>query len=231
MTSVLFWAAAGLAMIFSYNMITRYRTTKAPLYGWWSLSFLLYVIAFAVEALTVSSNWHLIWEYQLYIVASAGLVGAMSVGTTFLALPQSKLAVAYGIYFTVLEAALIVFALAYPPVLHGSWAALNAGKNAITGPTQVVYLLLSAVGGPIVVIGALGSWWKSRRAYTLLIAIGALVPSSAGTFASQGIGTAVFPLMNILGLVLIFAGYVYSRPKARIAQPSNSRIKTTAVGR
>ncbi len=212
MAEILFWAAAILALIFAGNLLSRYRDKKSPFYLWWTISFGLYVIAFAMEALTVRSNWNLVFEYQLYIIGSAGLVGAMSVGTTYLALPKSKIAIGYTVYFVFVECLLIVFTFLNPPVLHGTWQALNSGKNTIVGPTDVFYLLLAAVGGPIVVIGALWSWWKSRRYYNLLIALGALIPSSAGTMASQGIGMASFPIFNIVGLVLIFLGYVYSRP-------------------
>lgn len=211
MAEMLFWGAAILALIFAGNLASRYREKKSPFYLWWTISFVLYVIAFAMEALTVATNWHSVWQYQLYIIASAGLVGAMSVGTTYLALPKSKAALGYAVYFVLVECLLLVFTFAMPPVLHGSWQALNSGKNAIVGPTQVFYLLLAAIGGPIVVIGALWSWWKSRRHYNLLIALGALIPSSAGTMASQGIGMAIFPIFNIFGLALIFIGYVYSR--------------------
>lgn len=215
MTSVLFLAAAALALIFAANLVQRYWASRAPVYAWWTLSFVLYAVAFLMESATVSSNWHLQWEYQLYIIASAGLVGAMSVGTTYLALPRSKLPTGYAIYFVAAELTLAVFALVNPPVLHGSWSALNAGKNAIVGPTQIVYLMLSAIGGPIVVFGALLSWWKTRQYYTLLIAIGALIPSAAGAFASQDVATTLFPLMNIFGLILIFLGYLNASPKSK----------------
>lgn len=227
MTSVLFGAAAVLAVVFAVFLVQRFRTSGAPVYGWWTLSFGLYALAFITEALTVSSNWHLVWEYQLYIVASAGLVGAMSVGTTYLAFPRSKIATGYAVYFTVVEVALIVLTAVFPPVLHGSWESLNAGKNGIVGMTQVAYLLLSAVGGPIVVLGSLWSWWKTRRYYTLLIAVGALIPTAAGTLASQGAGLALFPVLNIMGLVLIFLGYMYSRPRVKTDM---SRVKHPLAG-
>lgn len=217
MATILLLAAAALAVVFAANLVQRYRTSKAPVYAWWTLSFILYAIAFLMESLTVSTNWHLQWEYQLYIMASAGLVGAMSVGTTYLALPRSKLARGYAWYFVAAELALVLFSVSNPPILHGTWSALNAGKDAIVGPTQIVYLLLSAIGGPIVVFGALFSWWKTRRYYTLLIAMGALIPSLAGAFASQDVASSLFPLMNILGLLLIFLGYLHASPKS---QPS-----------
>ncbi|MCY0879910.1 MAG: hypothetical protein OWU84_13350 [Firmicutes bacterium] len=213
MAAILFWAAAALAAVFAGLMGQRARSSSSPVYRWWLLSFVLYALAFSMEALTVAHNWHAVWEYQIYIVASAGLVGTMSVGTTYLALPRSKVATGYAIYVAAAVVALAVLTAAFPPVLHGSWQALNAGQHAIVGPTQVAYLLLSAVGGPVVVLGALWSWWKTRRYYTLFIAAGALIPSLSGTLASQGFGLFWFPVLNIVGLTLIFLGYVYSRPQ------------------
>lgn len=221
--ATLFWAACALAMLFCGVLAQRFAARRSPFYGWWTLSFALYAMAFAMEAWTVAAGWHAVWQYQLYIIGSAGLVGAMSVGTTYLALPRSLAARLYAAYFIVAETALIVLTVAFPPVLSGSWQSLNAGQHAIVGPTQVVYLLLSAVGGPIVVLGALWSWWKTRRHYNLLIALGALVPTMAGTLASQGSGDALFPLLNIMGLGLIFVGYLYSRPAVRVPQATTAR--------
>jgi len=223
MASWLFFASAALALVFAIILGLRFRATHAPVYAWWTLSFAFYALAFIMEAVTVSGNWHLVWEYQLYIMASAGLVGAMSVGTTYLAFPRSRVPFGYALYYGLAEIALIVLTLSHPPTLQGSWYTLNAGTHAIVGSTDVVYLLLSAVGGPIVVLGALISWWKTRKYSTLLIAIGALIPSLAGTIASQNGAISLFPLMNILGLVLIFLGYLNALPRAHVSrQPSHA---------
>lgn len=215
LAQVIFVLAACLAVGFGINLARRFQRSHAPVYGWWTISFLFYGAAFVMEAITIGSNWHLVWQYQIYMVSSAGLVGAMSAGTIYLAFPGSRIPRLYSAYVSLAVVSLAAFAVIYPPVLHGSWFALNSGKNAIVGPAQVSYLLLSAVGGPIVVLGALWSWWKTRRHYTLLIAIGALIPSLAGTVASQGAGLSLFPMLNIVGLIVIFLGYVYSRPRSQ----------------
>lgn len=121
------------------------------------------------------------------------------------------------------ELALTGLTIAYPPVLHGNWAVLNAGQHAIVGLPRVAYLLLSAIGGPIVVVGAGLSWWKTRRSPILLIAVGALIPSVAGTLASQGLTTVLFPILNIVGLILIFVGYLHPfSPTRRPTRSSSS---------
>lgn len=225
MAQMLLMLAALMAIGFTVNLAGRFKRTHAAVYGWWTLSFLFYAAAFLMEALTQHGNWHLVWQYQIYMVASAGLVGAMSAGTVYLALPRSRISFFYGLYVAVTTLSLAIFALLHPPVLHGSWVALNAGKDAIVGPSQVSYLLLSAVGGPVVVLGSLWSWWKTRRYYTLSIAVGALVPSLAGTLASQGMAEAWLPVLNIVGLVLIFLGYVYSRPRTRVVEMRKSPLE------
>lgn len=221
MIQVLFVVAALLAAVFAAVLGRRYVTRRSPFYAWWTLSFGLYVVALVVEAVTVGGNWHQVWEYQVYMVASAGLVGAMSAGTVHLAWPRTKLARGYALYVSGVGLALIGLTIAYPPLLQGTWAQLNGGQGAIVGAPRVAYLLLSAVGGPIVVLASLGSWFKTRRYYPLFIAVGALIPSLAGTMASQGLGMSGFPLLNMVGLVLIFIGYLYSQPKA---SPKTSRL-------
>ncbi|AUW94720.1 MAG: hypothetical protein OWR62_15625 [Sulfobacillus thermotolerans] len=219
MTAGLFVLAALLALIFAGALVKRYQTHHAPFYLWWTISFGLYTLAYLAEALTVNSHWNLP-VYDVYIVASAGLVGSMSVGTAFLAFKKG-LAKAYAWFVSLLGIALIIATIATPPAIHGSWLALNGGKGGIIGLTQLFYVLMASLGGTIVVLGALWSWWKTRRYYNLLIAAGALIASTGGTMASQGVGLSILPVMNIVGLVLIFLGYIYSRSSAqgRLSRP------------
>ena len=101
---------------------------------------------------------------------------------------------------------------------------LNSGQEVIVGLTQVVYAIMASVGGTVVLIGAVWSWWKTRRYYNLLIAVGALASGIGGVLVSQGVALSMLPTFNITGLVLIFLGYVYSRsaPGARSAALATS---------
>ncbi len=84
MAKILFWAAAALAVVFALGLIARYRQRRAPFYICWTVSFGLYALAYSTEAFSLHPYWTLL-QYQLYIVASASLVAAMSAGTTYLA--------------------------------------------------------------------------------------------------------------------------------------------------
>ncbi len=209
MVESLFWAAALLAAIFALALLSRYRYRHAPFYLWWTISFALYTVAYITEATSVHTRWA-VFPYQLYVIASATLVATMSVGTTYLAFSK-RIADIYAGFIVLLAVVLTGSVFITPPVIHGSWLALNGGKDAIVGLTQVVYIVMASLGGTIVIVGALWSWWKTRRYYNLLIAAGALAAGVGGTLASQGVGLSILPVMNILGLVLIFVGYVYSR--------------------
>ncbi|MCY0863779.1 MAG: hypothetical protein OWQ57_02395 [Sulfobacillus sp.] len=203
------WAAAVLAVGLAIELGFRYRRTRAPFYFWWTGSFLLYGMTFIAEALSVSHNYT-VGEYVLYIIGSAGLVGFMSVGTSFLGFPR-RFARVYAVLMSLALVGLVVSVGLHPPVLgHYSWILLNQGK-AITGVAQALYIPIAAVGGTLVFVGAVWSWWRTRRGYNLLIAVGVLVSSGAGTLASQGAAGAAFPLTNIVALVLIYLGYRYSR--------------------
>jgi cytochrome c oxidase subunit IV len=223
MTAGLFILAAVLALLFAGALGKRYQKNHAPFYLWWTISFALYTLAYLAESFTVASRWNLPM-YQIYIIASAGLVGAMSVGTTYLAFTK-KIANVYAVLISLLGIALIISTIAVPPVLKGSWLALNGGKGGIVGATQIIYIVMASVGGTIVIVGALWSWWKTRRYYNLLIAAGALTAGLGGTMASQGVALGILPVMNIVGLVLIFLGYVYSRSAAqgRVSYPKMAK--------
>lgn len=73
-------------------------------------------------------------------------------------------------------------------------------------------------GGSVVWVGALWSFWRSRRIYNLLIAGEVMIAGLAGTLASQGLGTIAFPLANIVALLLIFWGYVKARDRSSHGQ-------------
>lgn len=205
MVAAVFGLAATLAAVFAAHWLRRWRIKGKPQYGWWALSFLGYAIAFVCEAHTASSNWHSVWEYRLYLFASAFLVGALAVGTVHLT-GKAKAARWFAVATVVWTAALAVLVLVQPIDLHGSWRALNAGQGAITGWTAHLYVVEVSVGGGVVIVAGVWSALVRRRWPPLCIAAGALCSALGGTLASQGMGEAVFPLTNLAGVILIFLG-------------------------
>lgn len=214
-----FGVAALLALAFAGRMGWRWRTGRKPQHGWWLLAFLFYAAAFVTEANTVAQGWHSLWEYRLYLFSSAGLVGTLSIGTGYLAWNR-RLARSYAALEGALLAGLAIWLCVRPLALHGSWLALNGGQGSITGWSQRFYVVQVAMGGMIIVWSSLWSAWKFRRWQPLLIAAGALASSTGGTLASMGLGLAVLPLMNVVGLIGIFLGDFYAAARLAGERPT-----------
>ena len=228
MVPVLFWVAAGLALGFSVVLFMRYQARRSPFYFWWAISFVLYAWVYAADASTVDRGWTLPW-YHVYIIASAGVVGTMSVGTGFLAFAR-PMARGYALGIGLVGICLLISTVFSPISLPGSWLTLNAGVGGITGVTRVAYVATVSVGGTIVVIGSLWAWWKFRCYYTLLIAVGATVSGLEGSLASQRTVLSMLPTMNIVGLLLMLAGYLLSVPNSSPLQVGTNRKNSTDPG-
>lgn len=120
--------------------------------------------------------------YQIYIVASASLVGMMSVGTSYLAF-SGRWARTYGAVIGLLMMGVGGATMGSPPQDHGrkDGRRFNAGAG-IGGMTRLVYILLSAIGGS-------GVWWAHcghTGAVVFFTIWGILVAGLAGTLAPPG---------------------------------------------
>ncbi len=210
MVPALFWVAATVSLGFSVILFVRYQARRSPFYFWWAISFVLSALTYGSEASTVSQGWTLPW-YHVYIMASAGLVGAMSVGTGYLAFAR-PMARGYAVGIGLVGIGLLISTCFSPMSVIGNWLTLNAGVGGITGVARIAYVATASVGGTMVVVGALWSWWKSRRHCTLLIAVGATASGVGGSLAPQEVVLSVLPVMNIVGLFLMLAGYLFAVP-------------------
>lgn len=214
-----FWVAALGATALGATMLVRQLKHPTPNRAWWIGAMGGYAIAFVIEALTVDHGWDSVWVYRLYLAASAGLVGAMAVGTGYL-IWSAALARRHAQVMAGLMAALAIALATAPISLHYSWAALDAGQRGIAGLPRLLYALTTAWGGMVVVLGALWSVWRQRKWALLAIALGALTSSAAGAGAASQQGASWFPWANLLGLVLIAFGYEWASLRSRAAAQS-----------
>lgn len=200
-------------------MLARQLKRPTPSRAWWIAAMGGYGIAFVTEALTVNHGWASAWVYRLYLEASAGLVGAMAVGTGYLVWAHA-LARRHAQVMAGLMAALAVALATHPVALHYAWASLDAGRQGLAGLPRLLYALITAWGGMVVVLGALWSAWRQRRWALLAIAAGALTSSAAGVLATSRTGESWFAWANLLGLLLIALGYEWASFQSRAAAPS-----------
>jgi hypothetical protein len=214
-----FWVAALVAAALGATMLVRQLKHPTTSRAWWIAGMGGYAIAFVTQALTVDHGWKNPWVYRLYLEASAGLVGAMAVGTGYMVWVR-PIARRHAQAMAGLMAALALSLVTDPVSLHYSWAQLDAGGRGIAGLPQLLYALIAGWGGTLVVLGALWSAWRLRRWALLAIALGALTSSAAGAGAASHPGASWFPWANVVGLILIAFGYEWASLQSRASAPS-----------
>ncbi|MBX5467592.1 MAG: hypothetical protein K6U14_08920 [Firmicutes bacterium] len=209
MSAGLFFGAVALALGLGGALARRQIRRPSPSRAWWMASMLGYAVAFTAEAVTVGpGQWTVGW-YRAYLVASAELVATMAVGCAYLAW-RAPVARGFAIGMATLTAALLAWVVRAPLRVAGPWLAVDAGQHILQGWGALLYGVTAGVGGAVVVVSCFWSAWRRRALGPAVIGAGALLSSAAGSLASQGLGLWVFPLVNLIALVLIFLGYEWS---------------------
>jgi hypothetical protein len=220
-------ATTVVALLFAPRVYRRWRERRpAPHLWWWALGIALYGVGTLTESFTTLFGWNET-VFRSWYVAGALLGGApLAQGTVYLLFSRrvaNRLAVALGC--AVVVAAVAVFLspikmeLVEPHRLTGSvmewqWARLFS-------PFINTYAFIFLVGG-----AAWSAWGyrkgsdtRNRFVGNVLIAFGALLPGIGGMATRAG-HTEVLYVMELIGLLLIWAGY-----RANI-QPSGARHRT-----
>lgn len=190
---------------------------------------LLYALGLALAAVAAGADFAALtagrWPvaaYRLYWFSASALVGLMGMGSGLLVMAllsqqrvaRSLMAVVNGalaLLVVWLAAAAATFAI-NPELLAA------AGELATRAPAGVKlpFVLTSSIGALVIFGGAIWSWWKSRRSYNLLIALGTLFFAAGGAAGNLG-GVAGFYGAHLLGSIILYlgvAGSLEPRPQS-----------------
>lgn len=215
-------AAAGVTgLVFAGLVAAKWRKNRRAHDALWAAGLFLYGVVSFVEAWVMTSGWT-IPLYRTYFVMSPALVGLLGAGTIrFVA--DAK----WSRLFTALVAGLVLVAaigqlflvihIDTPVTADGVTKPLDEWGSELGGraipfphPARIAFLLLNIVGGLALILGALWSWWTTKRLGVLLIGVGALFPFTGGTLSTLG-----FPegriIAQLIGIVIMFAGFVKSQ--------------------
>lgn len=224
LASALSAATLLLSLAFSGLVLGRWRAGRKPHQLLWGTALALFAAASALELAAAGLGWSGAL-YRAYFVVTAVMVGLMAAGTGFLLSP--RLGAAFGAFVAVMAQALVFFA-AVAGVDPARLAAANAQGEVPTRVLANVGFLHAMVDVPaslLLIGGALLGWRRTREPGMLLIAAGALaftgihsLASGAQTGALSESGADVFGTGTLLGVVLLFAGYVRSREAPRAQQ-------------
>lgn len=224
-----------ISFIFAAAVFRRYSYKRGAHLLYWGIGLIFYGLGTFTEVI-------LAFTYNTAVLKAWYLAGAMLTaawlgqGTVYLLVRRRGAAnvLSAALILLSLAAAALVFAAPVTAAAAGylpSQPASEQYKEILvrSGPMVLLTILLNIYGTLTLVGGAIYSaylFWRkkvlaNRMFGNILIAAGALLPASAGTFVQAGLVDFLY-ISEFVGVILMYAGFVQataSRPAAE-AQPS-----------
>jgi hypothetical protein len=215
-------AGAGvIGLAFSFFVASKFREKRRASDALWALGLFLYSIVSFIEAWVMIGGWT-IPLYRIYFVLAPALVGILGAGTVRFVAGAQKAKLFRGLIALLIVVAavgqlVLVLHLDTPVTSEGTTMPLNDWGSELGGkaipfpqPARVAFLLLNIIGGLALILGALWSWWATKRIGILLIGLGAIFPFTAGSLSTLGLAEARITA-QFVGIVLMFAGFIKSQ--------------------
>ena len=194
-----------LALVLGADFLRQYGQRHRTHAFWWFIAFLVTCVAALMQLLAFASGGFVASTFRLYVITSAAVPALMGAGTMYLlwrriALPYVLVALA----FIAVTAVGAFMGTVHPVLLHDVLRASQEVTRTLPSPYVITgYAVLGTIGAGAIVLGALWSWLKTRRAYNFGLMLGGIVFSLADTMAAYGV-VALFFLAQIVGMVAIF---------------------------
>jgi len=201
----------------------RYRVGRALSDPWWSASFLLLALVALAEAASVGGHWSAL-TYPAYIVSSGAVAGTLATGMAYWAFPRP---VGHGLAVVVsaLAVGLLAEILVAPPAIQGSWLALSNGAT-LHGVTRWTHLILSELGGWVVIVGAAWGAWRRRRPLILLVLVGIVAQGLGDSLPASQNPPTLLAALTALGIALMALGALYGgMPGKRDGSPAQTAAR------
>jgi hypothetical protein len=232
-----------VGVVFSAMLLNRYFTGKRRLHELiWGIAFLMFAIAAASEFYSdAAGGWTPISARLFYLFGAILNVGFLGVGTVYLLFSRrvANIALAIMVVFSVV-AVIVVFTVPVDPsLLHK-----DTGYTAVVAVSSLPRYLAgfsNAIGSILLIGGAIWSGiafrgkpaMRHRMIGVFLIAVGALIVASGGTFVGlTGLKDFVYHSSGILvGVIVMFVGYLESiRSPLPHSQVAEQRAAATGTG-
>ena len=215
-------ASAAISAMFALLVFRQWFARRRAYQLAWSAGLVMFALAAFAQFLAEAYGWS-DGVYRAYYFLAAPLVAVLGVGSAFLA--DRRLGFALLAYTVVLGAAFawIVFTA---PVND---AALKLAIPAGNGFAESVRLWspVFTVPGSLALIGiAFLSYWRTRLTFNLPIAAGAVVAAGSGALATFDV-TWVLYLGELVGIALMFWGFLMSQEPTRAAKPAVEQVPSS----
>ena len=214
-------AATVLSIAFTVLVARQWLAQRKAYQLAWSLGLLVFTIAAFTQFLSETYGWSVL-VYQIYYLMAAPLVAVLGVGSAFLL--DRRLGIAFAIYTA---GAFILFAIAIATATVDTSAfALPIVAGSAMPDSVRLWSPVFTIPGSIALIGvALYSFYRTRLSFNLWIAAGAIVAAAGGSLERFGVAWALYA-GELLGIALLFWGFLSSVQLARLRQPRTEKAPT-----
>ncbi len=203
----------AIASAVSYDLLNAYLKKGHLHHLLWAAGMVLWAISAFAQMYALIFGWPILL-YKLYYFSAISLAGFLGAGTLALVSSRKTIISLYA-WFNVLAAAMLAISLAFAPVDLNVLKNLVVGGLALPSSVRMLAPVINIPGGITFIGGALYSYMKWRKPYTILIALGAAVPAIGGILARFAI-PELLPYTDFLGIIFLSTGfYLSSKIKKR----------------
>jgi hypothetical protein len=231
--SALAAAASLLSLAFALSTLERYIERRRRHHLAWTIALFLFAGASATQWTGAAIGWGPLAFRLFYLLGPILSVPFLALGTGYLLAGQRRMDVVAAI--TGLVGAFAAGVVLVAP-LHGRIdpGVLPQGSD-VFGPLPRVFAASMSAGGAMVLIG--GAVWSVARLArrrgerrlvlaNVLIALGAVALSAAGLLNSLVGEMEAFSIAHVVGISLVFGGFLVTNPRPRAALRSVRRAST-----
>lgn len=216
------WVSTLITLVFAGAVLTRYVRRRRPHLLLWGLGLIMYGLGTLAEA-ALGMAWSAFFLRLWYLMGAMLTAAWLGQGTVYLLVrPRGRANVLMGTLGVLSLAALILVASA--PLDTAAAAGFDPAEPVSSqyreimtrkGFTVVLTIILNTYGTATLMGGAVYSAWlfwrkrvlPRRVVANILIAVGALIPATAGTLIRLGLGDWLY-LSELLGASLMFLGFL-----------------------
>jgi hypothetical protein len=154
--------------------------------------------------------------YRAYYFLIGSLVATMGAGTVYLMNKPKAADLFLYAMIGLIGAQAAVCAITPIDTAKLAAAGTETGVGIASVPMRILTVILSIVGDATLIVGAILSWWKSKRIHNLVIVAGGTIlgigGGTAGVASTETFAAYALYIGNLVGIALLFAGFLLSRP-------------------
>jgi hypothetical protein len=228
--------STAITFVFAATVLNRYRIGRRPHSLMWGIGLTLYGLGTLAEAY-LALRWSATLLRLWYLCGAMLTAAWLGQGTIFLLVRKPGVAtgIAIGLGVVSLVAVIAVFTAPVNPAPFQPGLPISTQYRELltrTGPMILLTILLNIYGTVTLVGGAAYSaylFWRkhvlaNRMFGNILIAAGALLPASAGTLISLGLGDWLY-VSELLGATIMFFGFWLATQPQPMDRPARAAVR------